>query len=213
MWVVLAVIIFMIALLSIPLRFSASGRLAREWEGKGEASWAAGLVAVDVTLQEKERPAVCLRLAGWRKRMNASGRTSAKKSSKPPTGRTKRSNLNLAKWFNLQIGREMLGFAERIWRSLHLELKLQGEYGLDDPAGTGFLAALIALANSRFGSLALYPNFEDEVIDIQGSIRGRFIPAQVLWYTAGLMFSKPLFRLWWNRLIPKFKIREVVGNV
>ncbi len=79
---------------------------------------------------------------------------------------------------------------------------LRGDFtiGLDDPADTGFLFAVISpimpfLRGSRFSEIRVRPSFEDEAV-CEGYLRGtvRLIPIQLVPPFLKFMFSLPTLR-------------------
>lgn len=102
-----------------------------------------------------------------------------------------------------------IAFLRCLWRAFHLEVRLAGTYGTDDPALTGYLAALLATMDVDDIVCDLHPDFSCAILDISGSIRGHFIPAQLLALALTFMWQKPVRRLWLAKLkTKKSKLKE-----
>ncbi|MEW6183532.1 MAG: DUF2953 domain-containing protein [Bacillota bacterium] len=178
-------------------------------------AWAWGLISVQAVFH-KAKPDLFLKLGGWTKRI----RERPKKRRKPKET-NKRKEAGLAACFRIaSAGRyldsralkEGVGFALRIARSLRLKLAIEGEYGTGDPAMTGYISGMVAIVNGTRERLQLRPNYTDEVLDVQGKIRGRLIPAQILGLTGCFLLKAPVRRLWWAGLRTKVKnIRRSKG--
>jgi len=94
---------------------------------------------------------------------------------------------------------------QRIWNSLKLKGYLGGEYGAQDPALTGYIAAFVAVVSGDCDGVELNPRFEGAHLNLRGKVEGRLIPALVI--GAGLRFalSRPVRGIWWSRLGSKIK--------
>ena len=84
-----------------------------------------------------------------------------------------KTNLDKLPWRDwLVLGKDVL---KRFLKHI-LPQKLQGtvEFGLDDPAYTGYITGLVATFYSKYGEhFSLYPNFERKMFAAQCSGRGR----------------------------------------
>lgn len=107
----------------------------------------------------------------------------------------------------------VIGFLRKLVKSLNLKLKLEGVFGTDEPALTGMLFGFIFMLRTDNIVLNLQPDFTDLMIDINGSISSRFIPAHLLGQSLAFLFSKPVRRLWLPKFINKFKLKEVIPHV
>lgn len=207
-FVLICIIMLLLALLCIPVAFSGRGSLAERLSGEAELTWGGGLVAAKLILINTEQSNYIIRLGGWIKQIKRSEQNPQKTTSSKDAKGSKRLSLNFIKPFlNQKVIREVLLFLNRIWYSLKLRLSLHGEYGTDDPALTGVIAALIAalcaVINGNYFNLQLNPNFEDSTLNLRGELHGRLVPAVLIWDFGSLMLKAPIRRIWWNMMTKK----------
>jgi len=99
----------------------------------------------------------------------------------------------------------------RSWRALRLQVDLEGEYGLDDPAATGMLAGALATwaATFRGGGNAQAPSsisyrfspvFDRTVVVFRCRIRARPRPGRLVWPWLVLALHPQVRRLWWAKI-------------
>lgn len=169
-WVVVACFASLLALLAIPVDLTfAVHRDARRQESSGSLGWLFGLVRLHL-----RKPKVGARETRGRSRGDLSPR--------------KRGAVHRAKavlrvegfaWRLLRFARDLL-YCVRV-RDLSLNVRL----GLDDPADTGRLWAVVgplaaALATPSFARVHIQPEFAAEALEIDGKGCLRVIPIQVL---------------------------------
>lgn len=176
----------LVALLAIPITLSFRLTWQHSWQGQFTLQWLFGLVTVRPHLSghDDTRPA----------RSGRTGRTRLKKTR--PRRRLHFPTLIKQRMLRRRIAR----FARDFWRAIHKQdLRLHGRLGLDDPADTGRLWALLGplsgtLANCRTAAITLEPDFHDATLELQGSGRIRLIPLQLLYLTVGLLLSPSLWQ-------------------
>lgn len=179
-------LLFLIALLAIPVSFSFQVSWQQALRGHIHLQWAFGLVRARIPL-------------------NSSKKTSGKAGKKSHTSErrhkpgSKGSNpfvLIRQKAFRQRVFRFIADF----WRAVHKQdVSLSVRIGLGDPADTGRLWALVGpvagmLANVRGASVSIEPQFMEPVfeLDSHGSIR--FVPLQLIFLTIALMVSPPFWQ-------------------
>ena len=104
--------------------------------------------------------------------------------------------------------KESLLFIRQIWNSLRLRFDLAGEYGTEDPALTGMISAGISALSGANGNLRLQSNFEYPTLNLQGELRGRIVPALLIWECGRFIFRPPIRRIWWPMLTKKIRRNE-----
>jgi len=169
-WVVVALLASLLALLAVPVDVDfVVQRQAGKQQGGVTLVWLFGLVRLrpgKPKTRARARPA--RRKVGWR--------------------RTRRGTRRLIALLRVEgFGWRLLRLAQELLRRIHVrELDMQVRLGLDDPADTGRLwavvgplaAMLASLSNTR---VAVEPAFTAEALDIDGKGGIRIIPVQLLW--------------------------------
>lgn len=208
MWVVyvlLGLLVLVMALFLVPVKFAGEGSIRERWSGRAYVSWAGGIMAGSWHKEPASPPDYSLRLAG-RTLTGKKAAPHARPNVPPPKkDRRKRGPSSVRPWLDRAVIREAILLCRRIGNSLKLKGYLRGEYGAQDPAVTGFIAALIAVVAGGWEGVQLYPRFEEGQLNLQGKVEGRLIPALVIW--AGLRFalSQPIRDIWLSRLGSKIK--------
>jgi hypothetical protein len=116
--------------------------------------------------------------------------------SRPPGGGTRRFRALLQSRGFLRRLRRYLG---RLYRALHVG-KLHGtaHVGLDDPADTGELWALVGPASlvltRRHPGFVLTPSFDQARLDLDGTWRVTLVPLELLAVTLAFAFSPATLR-------------------
>lgn len=211
-------VLLLIAVLCLPVAFAGRIHLAEKVSGEGELAWAGGLAAARLGIREG-KPDFSWRLGPVS--VCPRGRDKGKKPGKSRRSRKekqrKRDGFRLVSGWKLIapfIDRRLIGktvsFLRRLFRSLHLKLRLEGEYGTGDPALTGYLTAALASFSSE--SWSLRPNFTEALLDLRGEFRGRVIPAGFLLHTGGFLLAAPVRRLWWSGIIKPKLTRRLFKN-
>ncbi len=166
-WILLALLAGLLALLAVPLELAFSVR--REGvrrEGRGSLRWLFGLVRV--------------RLGGPGERVRAGpGRPASRRPRRGGGGARRMLALVQVEGF----GSRLLRLARDLFRRIRIqELSLRVRLGLDDPADTGRLWAVVgplaALPGLR--RVAIEPEFAAETFELDGRGRIRIVPLRLL---------------------------------
>lgn len=201
----------MIILLA-PVNFGLGGEYGEYAHGlsfKGRVGWAGGLLGFKITYSEGNLNLV-LQILGLNKILTPrDSRTPRGKKPSREKGRPQ-SGGSILSIINRQLFSAVSVFLGRLVRALHLDLKLSGRYGFDDPCLTGMSAAIIAVLNRGGSSVDLNPDFSGETVEIRGSIRGWFIPLHILVIALVFLLKKPVRAVWWSQINFKRKQKEVV---
>jgi hypothetical protein len=183
-WILLAVLTGLLALLAVPLDLTFS---VQRHQGRQETSailyWLFGLVR--------------LRLGKPKARV----RTTTKR---PKAGQRRRKRGRghgmLAMLRSEGFGRRLLRLARDLLRRVHIhDLSMQVRLGLDDPADTGRLWAVVGPLSALLplppaARLAIEPDFTSEALDLNGKGRIRIIPIQLLFMFLGFVLSPTTLR-------------------
>jgi hypothetical protein len=182
MWMILlAVLLLVLGLLAVPLgldyRLNWRGRL----QGEIHLIWLFGLLRLRIPTDST--PAA------------ADQKTAAKpKRRRQPSGRKSRSSP-LAAWRLRPFRQRIFRFVRDLWRAVHKhDLRLRLRIGLDDPADTGQLWALMGplsaiAANSQAAEVSIEPDFMQSTLELHSSGRIRLVPLQLLGLALGLLLS------------------------
>lgn len=98
-----------------------------------------------------------------------------------------------------RVRRRTIRFFSDLWGAIHKEnVCLRARIGLDDPAETGQLWAVLgplagALSMIRSASIVLEPDFLNSVLDVDARGRIRFIPIRLI----GLVLAMPFSPAFW----------------
>lgn len=96
--------------------------------------------------------------------------------------------------------RRIFRFISDCWRALQKkDVNLRVRVGLGDPADTGQLWAIVGpmagiLANVQQASIEIEPEFFDATFQVNSSGNIRLIPLQMIYLTAGLLLSPPIWQ-------------------
>ena len=222
--IIIAVVIAVVLLTPISLRLQ--GRLADKADYRGEIAWAGGLTSVSLRAAESNS-VFSWRLGFWEKELpkkDAAGKEEkakekaekaakkkAKEEAKEKGGEAKNKSRfalsDLTLFLSRQLLKEVIIFLGRIFRSFNLRLSVEGEYGADDPALTGYLSAMIGYINSSRYRLRLNPNFQEPVLDLRGEMCARLVPAVLIFQVLRSFFAPAVRKIWRNMLKQKFKRR------
>lgn len=200
LWLIL---LMALALLLVPFSFRAQVRLDPKAAGEGQLAWAGGLLAARFIFQNNTFD-FFVRFGSWEKRLTkAPGDSKVEKRTRTKKPNKQRSIRSFKTFISTSLLKEVCHFLNRLQRSLHLKLRLTGEYGTDDPALTGFLAGLLAALNGSRTGLRLHPNFSETVLNLQGEISGRLIPAVLFCQLIGFLLTASVRKIWWSALKTK----------
>lgn len=179
---VLAVLLVLLTLLAIPIdlvyQVSWDGRM----QGEARLHWLFGLVKVRIPVEAKPS------LPPTKK-----ARTPRRKA------KSKRKAHPLAAWRIRSFRRRILKFLHDLWQAIHKrDVRLQLHIGLDDPADTGQLWAIMGplsaiLAQGRDVHIDIEPDFTQSHFELNSSGDIRIIPLQLLAIVLGLLLSPPFW--------------------
>jgi hypothetical protein len=182
-----AVLLFVIALLAIPITFRFE--LCSDESRRNEFSlrWAFGLVRVRIPIEKTEKSSV--------------DETAPKKERKPRKRRSSRWRANPFPVLTFKrFRRRIIRFVRDIWRAIHKDdISVRVRLGLGDPAETGQLWAVVGpiagiLAAIQQASISIEPVFVETIFELEASGRIRFIPLQLLYLIAALFLSPAVWR-------------------
>ena len=183
-WLLLALLAGLLLLLAVPvdLSFSLQRHEGRQ-EGSGILRWLFGLVRIRLGTPEvparaqPERPKA-------RQRQGRRGGARSMKAMLRVEG----------------LGRRLLRLARDLLRRIHIrDLSLQVRLGLDDPADTGRLWAVVGplaaiLPLPPAARIAIEPQFAAEAFEVDGSGDIRIIPVQLLFVLLVFLLSPGTLR-------------------
>jgi hypothetical protein len=183
--VVALLLLMLLALLAVPL--SLSYRLSWPQPGQSELrlEWGFGLLQLQLPTTSP-LPAA---------------------AKKPPAVPHKRSRRRPRPSLNLfpllrqpAFRRRLMRYLRDCWSAVHKQgLQLRLRIGLDDPADTGQLWGMMGplaalLANSREVAIALEPEFEAELFELESHGTIAFSPLRLIYLTVALLLSPTLWQ-------------------
>ena len=176
----------LIALLAIPVTLSFQISWQRVIQGRVDARWAFGLVHMQLPLTRAKAPPAGV----------------AQPAQK--IDRVERSPLDVAKAFAVirqsAFRRRISRFFRDCWHAINKsDISLRVRIGLGDPADTGQLWAFLGpvagiLSTVRGASIDIIPEFYDATFELDSRGNIRLIPLRMIYLTAGLLFSPPVWR-------------------
>ncbi|WP_028671916.1 DUF2953 domain-containing protein [Saccharospirillum impatiens] len=178
-WVLLAIVLVLVALLAVPLEWTFTVQLDREQcEADSHIRWLFGLVRVRITGKPES---------------DAKTRAKARKSDKQRAKRRRGSPLAA---FSVEgFASRLLGLVKRLLAAIHIHnLNLNARLGLGDAAVTGRLWGVIGplsvlLAQAKATRVYIEPDFYDEVLEFQSDGRIQVVPLQLVALVLGFVFS------------------------
>ena len=196
-------------ILLVPINFGFRGEFAESLSFQGQVGWAGGLFRLEIIRSEGILH-WAMSFLGMKKSIPKSAKETPA-SKKPPTKKkVSRSTGSISTYINRQLFAAVKVVLRKLVQSLHLNLNLSGTYGFDDPSLTGVTAGLIAAIFGKSASIELKPDFTEAVVDVKGSIRGWFIPLQIVVICIVFSLSKPVRAIWWPKIKFRKKQKEVV---
>ena len=183
-WSLIALLASLLILLAIPveLAFSVQRREGRQ-EGRGTISWLFGLVRLQLGKSKGRAESKLLRPKAKRRQPKRSGARRI--------------------WAVVRIegfGWRVLRLARDLIRRFHIfEISLNVRLGLDDPADTGRLWAVVGplaamLTLPPVACVAIEPEFSTETLEIDGKGHIRIIPIQLLFVILVFLLSLTTLR-------------------
>ena len=162
------------------------------------------------------RPKFQIKLAWFFGLVNKEITTGKKKPGKEKQAAEGKRKTNIKTVFQILRTRGLLKQLKRLLKDIFKGLKISDlrvnlRIGLDDPADTGLLFALIGpaiffLGSSRFHEIKVEPSFEDRVV-FEGNLSGalRFIPIRMTMHLLRFTFSTPAIRVFKKLIVAKWK--------
>lgn len=183
--ILLLILLVLIVLLAIPVVMIYQVSWEGTFEGEIKLHWLFGLVhiAIPVTPSKAKQPG---------------SKTPRQKKRKKKARKKKTSPFAAIRQKSFRD--RVLRFIRDIWRAIDKRnLLLRIRIGLDDPADTGQLWALLGplsglLANIRQATIQIQPEFHESVFELDSSGRIRLIPLQMIGLTLALLLSPPFWR-------------------
>lgn len=183
---VVTFLLLLIALLAVPvtLTFQVSWQQAIESDIK--LHWLFGLVHVRLPSFQSKAPSL-------------EGEELTQKMSHFKRSSRKKTNFFAIIW-QKAFRRRIIKFVSDFWHAIHKRnVNLRIRIGLGDPADTGLLWAVVGpvagiLANAQEASIELEPEFFDATFELDSSGNIRLIPLQMIYLTAGLLLSPPVWQ-------------------
>ena len=180
---ILVSLVVLIALLSIPLELN----LRFEWPGGREngivLTWGMGLVCTRIPFGQPHDA------------------QSAEPESRVPQTRAARGKGSMMSAVRQKPFRQrLIRFGRDLWRSIEKrDVLLRARIGLDDPADTGRLWAILGpisatLTGLSGASVSVAPDFARETFEVDGHGRFRLIPLQIILISGGLILSPTVWR-------------------
>jgi hypothetical protein len=183
--VVLAILLVLLALLAIPIDFVYRVSWDGQFQGELHVQWLFGLLHVRVPL---EKPS-----------STETTKESPARQTKQKKPKAKRKTNPLAAWRLRSFRQRIWKFVRDLWRAIHKrDLHLQLQIGLDDPADTGRLWAILGplsaiCTQSKSVQIDIAPDFTDSHLEFNSSGNIRIIPLQLLAIIIGLLLSPPFW--------------------
>ncbi|MEJ2362418.1 MAG: DUF2953 domain-containing protein [Gammaproteobacteria bacterium] len=175
----LAILLIVLGLLAIPLGLNYRVNWRGRFQGDIRLIWLFGLVR--------------LRMPG--NETTASQPKPKSRRARRHRPRRKRKTHPLAAWQLRPFRQRLIRFGQDLWQAIHKrDVRVQLRIGLDDPADTGQLWALMgplaALAGvSQSVNIAIQPDFNQSTFEFDSSGRIRLIPLQLIGLSLGLLLS------------------------
>lgn len=179
-WALLAIIVFLVALLAVPLEWTFNVRQeAGERTSNSHIRWLFGLVRISTkgSPEAKTKP------------------KKPKQSKKEKKPKAKRRHSPLAAVSVEGFVGRVLGLIRKLLSAIHIHhLNLNARLGLGDAADTGrmwgFIGPLSVLLNQpKATRIYIEPEFYDEVFDAQADGRIQVVPLRLVGLILGFLLS------------------------
>lgn len=179
---ILLFLLLVTLLLAVPLTINFKLHWMHGLSGHVNLAWANGLLDTTIPVQPDE------------------GRERNKPKHKDKRGVSKSPGINTKTLLRNKAFRDrVISYIRDTWTAIEKhELKLASRIGLDDPADTGILWALLGpvsaiLATHRNSEISLEPDFLDPVFELQSSGTIRIVPLRHIYLTTKLLLSPTLW--------------------
>lgn len=183
---VLIVLLFLIALLAIPVTLTFDVSWPKASHQDTVLNWAFGLVKLRIPASAPKESA-------------AGDDRSKRKSDRSKHSQGKSPNVSAA--FGLKPFRQrIVRFLGDLWHAVQKkDLSLRVRLGLGDPADTGQLWAIVGpvaglMANVRDAAVSIEPDFSASTFELNSAGSIRLVPLRVIFLTAGLLLSPPIWQ-------------------
>lgn len=197
-------------ILLVPWRFEIQADNETYLEVKAEFKWAAGLLGLEASYDSGGFTAR-IRLFGLSKPLS-SGKKMSEADATPKKPKRKRRKSSLSDYLNRSMIASFTRLLHSLIKALHLDAKVSGSYGFEEPDITAMSALLIMLLGSS-PSINLKADYSQAIVDVRGYIRGRIIIAQMLGIGIQFLVSKPVRAIWWPKIKIKRKRKEIIQYV
>ena len=183
----LILVVLLIALLAVPVVFEIDVSGENEFRGHIMLIWAFGLLRV--------------KIARFPRVAKSDSKAARKPREKKPARKSRKSGGSIQQAIgNAEFRRRILRFLRDFWRAVHKDgLRLHLRLGLDDPANTGLLWAVLGplsgwLMTLREASVWLEPEFRGATVALDSAGRIWFVPLRLLQLILGLVLSPTFWR-------------------
>lgn len=185
--VVIIVVALIVALLAIPFDVKFKIQRQEEFYSDIAVQWLFGLVKLNTSSQRRHEP-------------DKTGKiTKIKKTKK------KRTNARVAKdlLWNARFRYRFFKFVKDMIKAIHIaSFYVRVRLGLDDPADTGRLWALLGplsvlLSNLSHSKVQLQPDFETEIVYLDSKGHIRIVPLQVIFTIFAFLLSPTTISALW----------------
>lgn len=182
----------LLTLLCMPIDIKLDAEHAGKQVFRLEFGWLFGL------LRRRPRP------SGPPRKPKEKNRSETKRKQKRRGG--PRARVVWAFLQNAGLGEVLWRLLRRLYRALHVRVEgLVLEIGLEDPADTGQLWGFVGAASGGLSyaseeRIAIVPCFTAPIFAMNGSVRMRLFPGQLLGVLLMTLFSPNIFRGAWSAL-------------
>jgi hypothetical protein len=183
---VLVFLLFLIALLAIPVTLTFQLSWPKECQQDALLKWAFGLVKVRIPASEP-------------KALSSAGNESKRKTHRSGDSFGRRANI-LAALRSKPFRQRIVRFIGDLWLAIHKkDVSLRVRVGLGDPADTGQLWAIVGpiaglLATVQGAAIAIEPEFLDSTFELNSAGSVRLVPLQLIYMIIALLLSPPVWR-------------------
>ena len=183
---VLVFVLFLIAVLAIPVTLTYQLSWPQDSQQDTLLEWAFGLVKVRIPVSEP-------------KALSSAGNESKRKTHRSRDSYGKRTNV-LAAIRSKPFRQRIVRFIGDMWQAIHKKnVSLRVRVGLGDPADTGQLWAIVGpiaalLATVQGAAIAIVPEFSDSTFELNTAGSIRVIPLQLILVTIALLLSPPIWQ-------------------
>lgn len=176
----------------------------------GRIKWGNGLLHLEI-IHRQGQTNLTFGILGLHRKVSSirKGTDSNNKKSKVRKPNDK-PRTRLSSFYNLGFWSQVKTLANRMCGAMHLNVRLAGVFGFDDPSLTGLAAAVIAATLWSSSTVNLNPDFSQEICDLQGSVQGWLIPLHIFIIIIWFLVKKPVRAIWWPMIKKRKKYKEAV---